>query len=163
MSLSSRAVDPSSFHAQSVEVCSPVLWFPSLVCDLHHSSRQRQILNLLSKAGDWIWNLMVTGQIHFCCATTGTPMVSIISQLMKSGVALLRQFLYAKMNSVTYFMEVTERTKWESTEYLSVKSAGGVYMGLTYPFKNFFKKLPFGSTNRYLMDETDCKLTFGQV
>ena len=32
---------------------------PSLVCDLHHSSRQRRILNSLSKARDWTRNHMV--------------------------------------------------------------------------------------------------------
>ena len=35
----------------------------SCVCDLHHSSWQLQILNLLSKARDQIRNLMVPSQI----------------------------------------------------------------------------------------------------
>ena len=38
----------------------------------HHSSGQCQILNPLSKARDQIHNLMVPGQIPFCCAMTGT-------------------------------------------------------------------------------------------
>ena len=46
---------------------------------LHHSSRQRQILNLLSKARDRTCNLMVPSQIHFCCATTETPSLSVSS------------------------------------------------------------------------------------
>ena len=46
---------------------------PSCVCNLHHSSRQRQILNPLTEARDRTHNLMVSSQIHFCCATTGTP------------------------------------------------------------------------------------------
>ena len=37
---------------------------PSLVCDLHQSSRQRQILNPLGKARDQTRNLMVPSQIH---------------------------------------------------------------------------------------------------
>ena len=45
----------------------------SLVCDLHHSSWQRQILNLLSKAGIWTHILTDTSQICFRCTTTGTP------------------------------------------------------------------------------------------
>ena len=45
---------------------------PSHVCNLHHSSRQCQILNPLSKPGrDRIRNLMVPSRIHFHCATTG--------------------------------------------------------------------------------------------
>ena len=48
-------------------------FFPSHVCNLHHSSQQRQILNPLSKARDQTCNLMVPSQIHFRCTTTGTP------------------------------------------------------------------------------------------
>ena len=47
---------------------------PSHVCDLHHSSRQNWILNLLSEAGNGTCHLIVTSWIHFCCATTGTPL-----------------------------------------------------------------------------------------
>ena len=45
----------------------------SCICDLHHSSQQRQILNALSEARDGIRNLMVPSWIRFRCATTGTP------------------------------------------------------------------------------------------
>ena len=45
----------------------------SHVWDIHHSSWQRRIPNLLSEARDWTHNLMVTSQIPFYCATTGTP------------------------------------------------------------------------------------------
>ena len=45
----------------------------SHVCDLHHSSQQRRILNPLSKARDQTHNLMVPSQIRFRLATTGTP------------------------------------------------------------------------------------------
>ena len=43
------------------------------VCDLHHSSWQRWILNPLSEARDRTRNLMVKSRIHFCCATMRTP------------------------------------------------------------------------------------------
>ena len=46
---------------------------PSQLCDLHHSSWQCRILNPLSEAMDQTFNLMVPSQIHFPCATTGTP------------------------------------------------------------------------------------------
>ena len=42
---------------------------PSHICDLHHSSQQRPILNPLSKARDQTLNLMVPSWIHFHCAT----------------------------------------------------------------------------------------------
>ena len=47
----------------------------SRVCDLHRSSRQRRILNLLivPEAGDWTCNLMVPSRFCFRCAMTGTP------------------------------------------------------------------------------------------
>ena len=44
---------------------------PSRVYDLHHSSRQRQILNPLSKAKDQTRNLLVPSWICFCCTTMG--------------------------------------------------------------------------------------------
>ena len=45
----------------------------SHICDLHHSSQQRQILNPLSEVRDQTSNLMVPSQTRFCCTTTGTP------------------------------------------------------------------------------------------
>ena len=39
---------------------------PSHICDLHHSSRQRQILNPLSKARDRTHILMGTSWVHYC-------------------------------------------------------------------------------------------------
>ena len=46
---------------------------PSLVCDLHHSSWQHQILKPLSEARDWTRNLMAISWICFCCTTLRTP------------------------------------------------------------------------------------------
>ena len=46
---------------------------PSLVCDLHHSSRQHWILNPLSEDRDQTCNLMVPSCIPFRYATMGTP------------------------------------------------------------------------------------------
>ena len=46
---------------------------PSHFCDLHHSSRQRQILNPLNKARDRTRNLMIPSRTRFHCAMSGTP------------------------------------------------------------------------------------------
>ena len=46
---------------------------PEPVCNLHNGSQQRWILNLQSEARDRTYNLMVPGQILFCCATMGLP------------------------------------------------------------------------------------------
>ena len=46
---------------------------PSRVCDLYHSSRQRQILNPLREPRDQTHNFIVPSLICFCCATTGAP------------------------------------------------------------------------------------------
>jgi len=43
------------------------------ICDLHHSSPQRQILNPLSKAKDQSRILRYASHTHFCQATAGTP------------------------------------------------------------------------------------------
>ena len=46
---------------------------PSRMCNLHHSSWQRRILNPLSEARDRTHNLMVPSRIPFGCTTMGTP------------------------------------------------------------------------------------------
>ena len=46
---------------------------PSHVCDLHHSSQQRRILNPVREARDRTRNPMVPSWIHFHCTTMGTP------------------------------------------------------------------------------------------
>ena len=48
---------------------------PSNIFNLPHSSRQHWILNPLSQARDQTCNLIVPSWIHFCCATTGTPII----------------------------------------------------------------------------------------
>jgi len=45
----------------------------SHTCNLHHNSGQCRILNPLIQARDQTHNLMVPSQIHFLCATTGSP------------------------------------------------------------------------------------------
>ena len=50
---------------------------PSNVCNLHHSSRPRWILNPLSEARDQTRILMDTSQVRYHWATTGTPTGSL--------------------------------------------------------------------------------------
>ena len=45
----------------------------SCICNLHHSSWERRILNPLSEARERICVLMDTSQFCFRCAKTGTP------------------------------------------------------------------------------------------
>ena len=49
---------------------------PNHICDLHHSSRQRPILNPVSEARDRTRNLMIPSQFH--CTMTGTPVWQLI-------------------------------------------------------------------------------------
>ena len=56
-----------------VYTTATAIWDLSRVCNLHHSSWQRRILNPLSKARDQTRILKDTSQILFCCATIGTP------------------------------------------------------------------------------------------
>ena len=57
---------------------------PSYACDLRHSSRQCQILNLLSEARDSTCNLMVPNLIRFHCTMTGTPYTEYFQSLFLS-------------------------------------------------------------------------------
>ena len=59
-----------------------VMQDPSRICDLYHSSWQYGILNPLSEAMDQTCNLMVPSQIRSRCATTGTPVVMILTFLL---------------------------------------------------------------------------------
>jgi len=61
------------------------------VCDLHHSSWQRQILNPLSEARDRTRNLMVPSRICFRCATTGTPFHFLIVMVPLADLLRLRR------------------------------------------------------------------------
>ena len=51
---------------------------PSCVCNLHHSSRQRWILNPLSGARNWMHILMDTSRVCYHWAMTGTPSIIIL-------------------------------------------------------------------------------------
>ena len=61
-----RAIAPAYTTATAVQD-------PSLVYDLHHSLRQRRILNPLNEARDWTQVLMDTGWVRYYQATMGTP------------------------------------------------------------------------------------------
>ena len=81
------AVAASLHHSHSNRGSKPRL-------RLHHSSRQCQILNPLSKARDQTFVLMDASQIHFCWATKGTPVPFLhlfhhtIFTLVAEGVTL---------------------------------------------------------------------------
>ena len=60
---------------------------PSRVSDLHHSSRQCQILNPLNKARDRTCVIMDTSQICFHWATIGAPLpVLLANRTFRSGI-----------------------------------------------------------------------------
>ena len=73
----------------------------SPVCDLHHSSQWRRILNPLSEARDKTHNIMVTSQIHFCCTTMRIPRLQYKNLSGKK-----------KWASVTSFVKILNYTLW---------------------------------------------------
>ena len=54
----------------------------SLICHLHLSSWQCQILDPLSKTRDRTHNLMVPSRIHFHCTTTETPTNILLTTML---------------------------------------------------------------------------------
>ena len=96
---------------------------PSHVCDLHHSSRQHQILNPLSEARDLTCNLMVPSWIRFLCPTMGTPY-----NLFFWG--------YSSVN----FGKCTESCNYSMMTTISIHS-------LTCPNPFFFKKIYWNTVN----------------
>ena len=67
---------------------------PSHVYELHHSSRQHQILNPLREARDQTLSLMAPSQIRFCCTTMGTPISSLIISLQKKIQVSEKKIIY---------------------------------------------------------------------
>ena len=63
---------------------------PSHICDLHHSSRKRQILNPLSEAMDGTGNLIVPSWIRLCCAMTGTPLDTFLYLTLYAKVVVTK-------------------------------------------------------------------------
>ena len=70
----------------------------SHVCDLHYSSRQYQILNLLSEARDWILILMGTSQVRYRWATTGTPKINFLKNLIYNNKKINKVDVGKKLN-----------------------------------------------------------------
>ena len=73
-----RAYGGSQARGSNQICCHQPMPDPSHICDLHHSSRQRLILNPLSEARDQTHNLIVPSRIRFCCAMRGTLEVLIL-------------------------------------------------------------------------------------
>ena len=67
----------------------------TLVCNLHCSSRQHQILNPLSKARDWTYILMDASQIHFRWATMGAPSTNVLAMRFLRHILWLSEGIMA--------------------------------------------------------------------
>ena len=52
-------------------------WDVDCVCDLHHSSQQRWILNTLSEARDQTWVLMDTSRVCYPLSHSGNPQAGV--------------------------------------------------------------------------------------
>jgi len=61
------------------------MWNPSPVCNLHHSARQRWILNPLSEARDGTHILMDTGWVHNSLSPHGNSQCFCVLQHLAGG------------------------------------------------------------------------------
>ena len=73
---------------------------------LYHSSCQRQILNPLSEARDRTHNPVVPSQIHFRCATTGTPHFPYLFTFSRGCPRLLPHVCIQQILLCTYEIEL---------------------------------------------------------
>ena len=69
----------------------------SSIFDLHHSSRQCQILNLLREARDRTHILMGTGHIRFHCATTELQEIFVWNYPTATEIDITHRLLKAKV------------------------------------------------------------------
>ena len=116
---------------------------PSLICNLHHSSRQRQILNPLSKARNRIHNLVVPSQIRFCCTMTGTR-----NHPFLVGCSILcDEHPHVSEHTSDYFLRLILEVALLSHFQVSC-----------YVLPNCFLELPFKNTSRALHWQPSCSL-----
>ena len=59
---------------------------PNHVCHLYQSSQQCQILNPLSEARNRTHILMDSSEVHFHCATIGTPRITDLTDNLIEGL-----------------------------------------------------------------------------
>lgn len=79
-------------------------WDQSCVCDLHHSSWQHHIFNLLSKARDQAYVPMDTSRVCNHCTTMETPIMSqivfhYINNALKSNL-MHKSFFHIRVNDI---------------------------------------------------------------
>ena len=79
---------------------------PSYVCNLHHSSQPRRILNPLGEARDGTHNLVVPSWSHFCCATKRTPVIFYFIKAYMHMVEELTFFLSPSQGRDREFSEL---------------------------------------------------------
>ena len=107
----------------------------SHICNLHHSSLQRRILNPLSKARDRTCILMDLSWVHYRWATMGTPRLNLSIEFIVSMVS-------------SGFLADCDNTAGH------LKSCGIAYIWLFLAYKNsipfniFYKSLLVGSGQR---------------
>ena len=85
---------------------------PSLIYDLHHSSRQCRLLNPLNKARDRTCVLMDTSQILFCCATMGTPIVCLKKKFFYLRTLHINQLTVGFLVILLSFTSPCSRMSW---------------------------------------------------
>ena len=74
-------------------------WDLSRVCDPHHSSHQRRILNPLSRASDRTRNLMDTKRVRYHWTTIGTPTLLLLRYFNKVWQYRMRVIIWVKIKA----------------------------------------------------------------
>ena len=64
----------------------------SRICDLHHNSQQRRILNPLSEARNQTCVLLGTSQIHFHCTLMGTSWYQLLHTKQATRIYYTTQY-----------------------------------------------------------------------
>ena len=109
----------------------------SRVCNLHHSSWQRRILNPLSKARDWTSILKDTTQVRFCWATMGTSKIWLFEYVSPSfsPQSVYRTVPFIKC-STTIFPGSQQSYKY--LHYLLQKMKSGMSLSLEHALSSRF-------------------------
>ena len=111
---------------------------PSCIWNLHHSSRQHQILNPLSEARDQTHNFMVPSWIRFHHATKGTPHHSILCSTFCEISSSL-----SPSPSVNFSFLLSLLISRYSLLFLTLFLCHNIHCDLFKEFSSLCSKLPF--------------------
>ena len=125
------------------------MWDPSCVCDLHHSSWQRWILNPLSRARDQTYVLMDASRVHNLLSHNGNSKMGFLFKGKGMGGGVLWfdpvncnfTVCHAVLNAAQHLFSVYSRGKQNKTKKLLEVTGKRLFPTYTFHWSSFYMNL----------------------